>query len=356
MFRQVLAYVGEERPDALVIAGDIYDRAVPGVEAVRLFDDFLTDLAGENVTVIIISGNHDSPERTSFASRLLADKKLFLYGRFDGTVHKVSLPDEYGEVHFWLLPFIKPLSVRPFFAGREPESYGEALSAVLENAGIDHAERNVLVSHQYYTKAGVRAERSESELDPVGGLDAIDSGPVERFDYVALGHLHGAQSAGAPHVRYAGSPLKYSFSECLHEKSASLIAIKEKGDLEIRTLPFKPLQDMRIIKGKLENLLREAASGPADPDDYVRAILLDEEEIVDPMGKLRGAYPNIMSLDFENSRTGIDVGTIFANEETAEELSPYRLFRQFFLETQGSAMSAEQEEIVQEIFQIGEEE
>jgi len=349
VFEQVIGYIKTERPAAVIIAGDVYDRAIPSVEAVRLFDDFLTELAGEDVAVVIVSGNHDSPERMNYANRLLSDKKLFLCGSFEGKLQKLVLGDEHGEVNFWLLPFVKPLSVRGLFGDREIESYGDAVSAILENADIDYASRNVLVSHQYYTKAGVIPLRSQSELDPIGGLDAIDAGLIDRFDYAALGHLHGAQSVGAPHIRYAGSPVKYSFSEWRHEKSVSRVVLGEKGSLDIAPLPLAPIHDMREIKGEIDKLMSGEVSSLADKEDYLRVILTDEDEIVDPLGKLRSVYPNVMSLDFDNSRRRIDVGEIVAGVEKVETLSPYDLFVEFFLKTQGSTMSAEQSEIVRDL-------
>ena len=210
-FEQIIGYIKTESPAAVIIAGDIYDRAVPGVEAVRVFDDFLTELASQKVAVMIISGNHDSPERLNYASRLLSDNRIYFYGAFDGTVHKIILPDEHGEVNFWLLPFIKPETARGMFGDKEIESYGDVIAAAIETAHMDYTARNVLVSHQFYTKVGFEPIRSESELNPVGGLDAVDASIIEGFDYAALGHLHGRQCAGPAHIRYCGSPVKYSF-------------------------------------------------------------------------------------------------------------------------------------------------
>jgi exonuclease SbcD len=346
---QIIEYLRAERPSVVVIAGDVYDRAVPGVDAVQVFDDFLTALAGEEVVVLLISGNHDSPERLNYASRLLTDKRLFLYGAFDGTLRKHTLADEHGDLNFWLLPFIKPSSVRGFFGDQRIETYGDALAAALDSAGIDYAERNILVSHQFYVKAGVSPIRSESELNPVGGLDAVDAGRIENFDYAALGHLHGAQTVGGENLRYAGSPIKYSLSEWRHEKSVTLVELGKKGALTVRALPLSPLHDMREIKGELAVLTSDEVSSLADREDYLRVILTDEEEIIDPMGKLRSVYPNIMSIDFENAHTRVDTGAIFTDAETIEKLSPFDLFSEFFLNTQGSTMSEEQSEIVREL-------
>ena len=398
-FKQIIGYIRTERPAAVLIAGDVYDRAVPGVEAVRMFDDFLTELAGEDTAVLLISGNHDSPERLGYASRLLTEKRLYLCGTFDGSPNNVIINDEYGEVNFWLLPFIKPSAMRGLtgergiagesntagehriaeersltgergivgersnvgegnLAGelgiaeeREIESYDDAISMALENAVIDYTCRNVLVSHQFYTKAGISPIRSESELSPVGGLDAVSAELIERFDYVALGHLHGRQSVGTDHIHYCGSPVKYSFSEWRQEKSVTLVEIKEKGWLTTTELPLAPIHDMREIKGKLDKLTSDEISSLADKNDYIRVILTDEEEIIDPMGKLRSVYPNVMSLGFENSRMDIDIETITADAQSVETLSVYELFGEFFLETQGSVMSVEQAEIVRKLLE-----
>ncbi|MDR2779822.1 MAG: exonuclease SbcCD subunit D [Synergistaceae bacterium] len=351
VFQQIIEYIKTERPAAAVIAGDVYDRAVPGIEAVRAFDDFLTELACEDVAVLLVSGNHDSPERISYASRLLAEKRLFLCGAFDG-VRKVTLTDEYGEVNFWLLPFVKPSSVRGFFGDREIESYGDAFTAALESADVDYAARNVLVSHQFFTKAGVAAVRSESEMNPVGGLDAIDAGCIGKFDYAALGHLHGSQKVGAEHIRYAGSILKYSFSEIRQTKSVMLVELNEKGSMKANALPLTPLHDMREIKGKIEKLIDAGVSSSSGREDYLRVILMDEDEIVDPMGKIRGVYPNIMALDFENSRTNIDISEINPDSEQAIQLSPFDLFSEFYLDVNGSVMSGEQLRLARELLDV----
>ena len=350
-FDQIIGYIKTERPAAVIIAGDVYDRAVPGVEAVRVFDNFLTSLAREDVAVLLVSGNHDSPERLSFASRLLSENRLFFYGAFDGTLHKVTLGDGYGEVAFWLLPFIKPTALRGMFGERTIDTYDDALGAVLETADIDYSARNVMVSHQFFTRAGVTPVRCDSEMDPIGGLDAVDSCLIERFDYAALGHLHGRQCAGRDHIRYCGSPVKYSFSEWRQKKSVTVVELGEKGKLAVTSLPLVPLHDMREVKGGLEKLTSAEVSGLANTDDYLRVILTDENEIIDPMGKLRSVYPNIMGLAFENSRTGVDPGAVTTDIETIAKLSAYELFGEFFLDIQGSVMSGDQEATVRDLLE-----
>jgi exonuclease SbcD len=349
-FEQIIGYIKKENPSAVIISGDVYDRPVPGVEAVRVFDDFLTALA-EDVAVMLISGNHDSPERLNYASRLLSDKRLFFYGAFDGTIHKVTLSDEYGETAFWLLPFIKPSVMQGSPGKGEIETYDDAISSAIETAEIDHSVRNVLVSHQFYTKAGINSLRSESELNPVGGLDAVNVSYIEAFDYAALGHLHGRQSVGPEHIHYSGSPVKYSFSEWRQEKSFTVVELGKKGNITVKAVPLVPLHDMREIKGELKKLISKEVSSLADKEDYLRVILTDEDEIIDPIGKLRSVYPNIMSLSFENSRTAIDIDAIATDIETIGTLSLYDLFGSFFLETQGSVMSTEQSAIVRKLLE-----
>ncbi|MCL1975794.1 MAG: exonuclease SbcCD subunit D [Firmicutes bacterium] len=352
VFKQIIGYIGSECPQAVIIAGDVYDRALPSVEAVRLFDDFLTELAQQNVVVLLVSGNHDSPERLNYASRLLAEKSLYICGAYNGVIDKIVLDDDYGQVNFFLLPFIKPFTVRSLGEGNEIESYSDALEAALHKANIDYSGRNVLVSHQFYSKAGLLPLRSESELNQVGGLDAVSVELIEDFDYVALGHLHGRQSVGKEYIRYAGSPLKYSFSEWRQEKSIYLVELKDKGDFTVNALPLIPIHDMREIRGEFNKLINEESADQAYNEDYLRVILTDEEEIIDPLGKLSSMYPHIMSLSFENSRSAIDLDSISTEAENIEKLSCYDLFGEFFLDVQGCAMNEEQAEIIRELLSM----
>ena len=350
---QVLGYIQEKKPSAVIIAGDIYDKAIPNIEAVCVFDDFLTKIAKENVAVLLISGNHDSPERLSYASRLLCDKKVFLCGTFDGFMQKVVFEDEHGDINFWLLPFIKPSSVRGQFTEYDIESYDDAIKAVLKTTDVDYSKRNVLVAHQFFTKYGVESLLSDSEMNPIGGLDAIDVGVVEGFDYVALGHLHGSQKVGSEYIRYAGSPLKYSFSEVAHKKSIMLVEMNEKGSVEIERLPLIPIHDMREIRGEIERLTSDEVTSLADKEDYLRVTLTDEEEIIDPIGKIRSVYPNVMLIDFDNSRTNIDIFEISPDAGQVAKASLYDMFGDFFQKANESAMSEEQSRIVKELLEEG---
>jgi exonuclease SbcD len=351
VFGQISEYLRTVNPEAVLIAGDIYDRAVPGVDAVRLFDDFLTDLAGTGTTVLLIAGNHDSPERLNYASRLLSRGNVFLCGVIEGGMRPVTLDDEYGPVNFWLLPFIKPSSLRGYYGEAEIGGYTDAVRAVIENSGIDFETRNVLISHQFYTGNGSEPVRSESETDFVGGLDAVDTGILSRFDYAALGHLHRAQSVGAENIRYGGSPLKYSFSEWRHEKSVTLVDIGKKGSLKVSELPLTPKHDMREIKGAIDKLtVTEVLSG-AEREDYMRVILTDADDIVNAMEKVRSVYPNVMTLDFENSRARKETDSSGYEVEEVENISVLDLFSRFFREIRKTDMSPRQKNIVRELLE-----
>lgn len=345
-FRQIIEYIIVEKPSALLIAGDIYDRAIPSVEAVRVFDEFLTNLLHTNIDVLIIAGNHDSPDRLNYANRILSEMRLHICGTFDGKMKPITLSDEFGKVNFYLLPFIKPIIVRGYCSDKEIESYDDAIRMILENIEIKVEERNILVSHQFFTKKGMDLERSDSEINIVGGIDEIDASILSLFDYVALGHLHGSQKVGAENIRYAGSPIKYSFSECKQNKCVLMIDIKEKGDITVKELPLKAIHDLREIKGKFDELLRADIAMVGNKDDYLRIVITDDDEIIDPMNKLRSVYPNAMVLGFENSRTSIELEKIGSSAENIESLSEYDLFSQFYTDITGCTMTEEQAAII----------
>ena len=338
IFEQIIAYIKEEKPTAVVIAGDVYDRAVPGVDAVSVFDNFITELAQEEVAVLLVAGNHDSPERINYASRLLADRSIYFCGVVTSKMQKVSLADEFGQVNFWLLPFVKPSLLS--------DSYDTAVQSAIAEANIDLAARNVLVSHQFYTKTGVTPVLSESERSPIGGLDAVDATLVEKFDYVALGHLHRAQKVGAEHIRYCGSPIKYSFSELGQDKAITVVEMSEKGLTKITTLPLKPMREMREITGLLDQLISPEVYSQGEKDDYLRVVLTDEHEIIDPMGKLRAVYPNVLSLVHKTSNIDYDN---FAEISDIKSVNMYELFGEFFFNLQGAQMTEFQAEIAKNL-------
>lgn len=328
ILRQILRIADEYRPDAVLIAGDLYDRSIPVGAAVELLDDFLTELAGRKLQVFAISGNHDSPERLDFGSRIMRKNGVHIAGTFSGALNETVLTDPFGSVHVFQLPFLKPAAAAPFFGEEAADTTENAVRAALGTVKVREGERNILVAHQFVTAGGKEPIRCDSETVSVGGTDQVDSSVFSAFDYVALGHLHGAQYVGRPAVRYAGSPLKYSFSEARQEKSVTLAELGEKGRLEISEVSLSPLHDMREIKGPLAELIRPAIVAQGDPEDYIRAILTDEREVADAVGKLRAVYPNLMRIDFENVRS-TPTGEASAARDVPLR-TPDRLFEEFY--------------------------
>ena len=334
---KIIEIIDDKKPEAVIIAGDVYDKSVPSAEAVALFDSFLVRLLKRNLEVFVISGNHDSAERIAFGSKIMDAAGIHMSPVYNGHVEPVALSDEYGSLFIYSLPFVKPVNVRKFF-GEEIESFDDAMKAAISEMGIDKESRNILITHQFVTGA----ERSESEEIMVGGTDNIDAGIFEGFDYVALGHIHKPQKIGREEVRYCGTPLKYSFSEAGHEKSVTVIDMSEKGNVEISTVPLCARRDLRIIKGTFDEVMKGEYS-----EDYIQVILNDEDDIFDAVNKLRNVYPNIMKLDYDNNRTRSQANLEII--ENIEELHPADLFAQFYEEQNGQPMSSEQEEYVKDL-------
>lgn len=341
ILKKILAVVDEEKPNGVLIAGDVYDKSVPSTEAVQLFDDFLVRLAERKLPVFIISGNHDSPERLSFANRLIDAVGIHLAPVYNGVVEPITLSDEYGPVNVYMLPFIKPAHVRGFFPDIEITSYSDAVAAAIGRMNIDKTQRNVLITHQFVTGA----QRSDSEELSVGGTDNIGAEVFCDFDYVALGHIHGPQNMDSGRIRYCGSPLKYSFSEAAQQKSVTVAELKEKGALEIHTVPLIPRRDMVELKGSYQQLtLREFYENTTYQEDYTHITLTDEEDIPDAVAKLRAVYHNLMKLDYDNTRTRHSAA--ISGAENVETRSPIDLFAEFYELQNGLPMSAEQTELV----------
>ena len=336
---RILELAKNERPDVVVIAGDIYDRSMPSVEAVRLLDDMLNGFSELGIETLIISGNHDSPERVSFGGRLMEPSGIHIAPVFDGKPEVVTMTDKLGEVDFWLLPFIKPASVRRFFPDAELETTNDALRAVMETVKPDPTHRNILVAHQFVTGA----ERSESEELSVGGSDNVDVSLLEGFDYVALGHIHRPQSI-APNVRYCGSPLKYSFSEAAYGKSVTMVTLGKKGEIETTLLPLVPLHELRELRGSFAGLTQPERY-EKHRGDYVHIVLTDEEDIPDAAAKLRLCYPGLMKLSFDNTRTG----SAAELEAAVDERSPLELFGDFYRLQNGHELSDKQLELMKEL-------
>lgn len=342
---KILGIIREERPDGVFIAGDVYDKSVPSVEAVSLFDDFLKQLSRQQTQVFIISGNHDSPERLGFASELIALSGIHIAPAYDGKVCPVSLKDGYGTVNVYMLPFIKPVHVRSVFPEEKAETYTEAVSAAIAHMDIREGERNILIAHQFVTGAA----RCESEDISVGGLDNVDASVFDPFDYVALGHIHGPQQIGRESVRYCGTPLKYSFSEAKQCKSVTVAELKEKGNLGIRTVSLTPLRDLRELKGTYEELVNRKNYEGTALEDYLHITLTDEEDIVDAVGKLRVIYPNLMKLDYDNRRTRENREITGGDEMEAK--TPMELVREFYERQNNQPMNGKQEALVSRLME-----
>lgn len=342
---QIVDLAEEEKVDAVLLAGDLYDKPVPPAEAVTLLDGFLTRLSGGGIPVFAISGNHDSPERLAFATRLLAGEGIHLTAQYQGPQPPFLLQDEYGDVAIYALPYLKPALVRHWNPEADIASYEEAVSYALGQWAVDKTRRNVLLAHQFVT-GGVTCE---SEERSVGGVDQIPAPLFAAFDYVALGHLHGPQSVGRPTLRYSGSPLKYSFSECGHEKSVTLVTLREKGQVEIQTLPLTPRRDLREIRGAYEEVTAKSFYQGTNREDYLHVILTDEEDVPEAMGKLRTIYPNLMKLSYDNRRTqGVAEVT---GAERPEEKTPLELFQDFYRLQNNQPMAPQQEALVRQLME-----
>lgn len=343
VFEQVYNVIENEKIDGIIMAGDIYDKPVPSAEAVKLFDEMLTRLVSINLPIFVISGNHDSAERIGFGSDILSAAKVYMSRAYNGNLQKIELEDDYGKINVYLLPFIKPATVKNIYKEAEIKDYDDALEYVLSQEKIDETKRNVIVSHQFVTGA----MRSESEEVSVGGLDNVSVENYEAFDYVALGHIHRAQQMGRESARYAGTLLKYSFSEEKHNKSMTIVDLKEKGNIEIKEIPVKPLHDLKTIKGKFSKITSEEFYKELKKEDYYRAVLTDEDDILNAIGKLKSIYPNLMSMEYDNTRTRSY--SVVDNVETGEAKSPLDYFEEFFEKQNGRKMSEKQRNYLLEI-------
>lgn len=352
ILKKILAIADEQQADGVMIAGDIYDKQVPSAEAVQVFDWFLTELADRGKQVYVVSGNHDSAERIAFGAQLMSSRGVFVSPVYHGETVKLTLKDSYGELYLYLLPFIKPAVVRhalekmPDIEEKPiPESYHDAVKLAVDHMNIDSTKRNILIAHQYVTGAG----RCDSEEISVGGLDNVDADVFDAFDYVALGHIHSPQSIKREGVRYCGTPLKYSFSEAEQEKSVTVVTFEEKGNIKISTVPLVPLHDMRKIRGTYLEVTARHFYQEFDPEDYVQITLTDEEDIVDGLQKLRIIYPNLMKLEYDNSRT--KQNHVIECAEDIEQKSELELFAEFYELQNNQTMSEEQTAFVSQLIE-----
>lgn len=350
ILEQCLRLAKEQSVDAVLIAGDIYDRNVPTVGAVSLLDDFLTRLSAIKIPVYIISGNHDSADRLGFGSRFLEKGGVHLASLFNGELEHYVLQDGYGPVHLWALPFVRPGMVRSFYPEQEIGNYTDAINAVIKAAQVDAAQRNILMAHQFVTAGGRSPETCESETLNLGTLDNVEVSAFDVFDYVALGHIHGPQQVGRDTVRYCGSPLAYSVSEARHKKSVVLVELGPKGTVEYQTVPLKPLHPLRRIEGPLEELMEHAAPS----EDYIYAVLTDAVPPMNAAPRLRSMYPNLVKMDFAPKR---EAASQKSTRRTVQELPTdgVDLFDAFYQRVHNRPMEEEEREVVRKLFEEVEE-
>ncbi len=350
ILQQILRIIDDEQPDAVLIAGDVYDKTVPSAEAVTLLDEFLCGLAQRRVTVLINSGNHDSPERLAFAGRLLAHNGIHISPVYNGTADPVILSDTHGTVALWMLPYVKPAHVKRCFEGEVIETSTDAVRAALAHMNIDPAARNVLLAHQFVTGAST----CDSEELSVGTADNVDASVFDAFDYVALGHIHGPQNIDGSRIRYCGTPLKYSFSEAHHHKSVTIVELGAKGERTLRLCPLVPMHDLREIRGTFAEVTDRRFYSNTVTDDYLHVILTDEDDVPEAVGRLRAIYPNLMKLSYDNTRTRADRITEGALD--VERKSPLELFDELYDMMNGQPMSDAQRDYTRALLEsIGEE-
>lgn len=348
--RYILKNIIEEckrlQPDAIVIAGDIYDKSIPTAVSVALFDEFLSDIYELNIKIMLIAGNHDSGERLDFAKNILKRQGLYIVGNppmeEEEYLQKITLEDAYGEVCFYLCPFTKPAHIRKL-TSEDRVSYDMAFRLLMDREDIDKGKRNVLVAHQFFVSSSQKPETSDSEIIKAGGIDEISIDAVRDFDYVALGHIHKAQNIGDLHIRYAGSPMKYSLSELNHKKTFTLLDIGEKTEgrakIEITEIEIKPLRELIQLKGSLEEIIQNASK--KDKDNLVSIILTDEQEHTRPRDILDNYFENIIEVRVENARTK-KMMEEFTSFEMRENLSLQHIWHEFFMEFQGREMSKDE--------------
>ena len=349
ILQQILEIVETYQPDGILIAGDIYDKNVPIESGVTLFNQFLNSLHEMKKQVFFISGNHDSAQRIQFGDQIFAEQNIHVAGTFEGEIRKIKTEDKYGEIFIYLIPFLKPSMVKAWYG--EVKTHQEAVEKALKSVKFEEGKRNILVAHQFVTKGNWSPQICDSEQLSIGGLDRVDVSVFEKFDYAALGHLHGPQKVGRETIRYSGSPLKYSFSESRQKKSAVFFEIKEKGEIEIELIPLIPKRDLRVLKGPLNEILNPDHYKKGNQEDYVRVILTDERELYAPLDEIRKIYPNILRLEFDNTRTKNDME--IENLEEIEKKDAFTLFSEFFERQNERAMDEEQRKWVRAILEGG---
>lgn len=350
MLKEIIKIIKNEDIGAVLISGDVYDRSVPPAEAVNLLDNFLKILIKElKIKVFIISGNHDSKDRLGFGSKIFEDEGLYIESKYNGNLRKIEIEDEYGKLNIYMLPFIKPVEVKQYFEDDLENNYNTAINKIIKKEKINKEERNIILVHQFVTAGTVEPERSESEILTLGGIENVDVSNFDDFDYVAIGHVHRPQKIGRDTARYAGTMLKYSFSEINHNKTVPIIDFKEKGNIEINLKELAPIRDMREIKGPIEELLKKENYEKGNINDYIKAIITNEETVYDAIGQIRRIYPNTLKLEIRNSKTINSVEEQNLNLEKVKKKSELELFSVFYKSQNNVDLDENQKEIIKDI-------
>ncbi len=350
MLEQIIKKIKKEKIEVVLISGDVYDRSIPPSEAVNLLDNFLKILIKDlKLKVFIIAGNHDSKERLNFGSKIFEEEGLYICTSYEGNIKKVQLEDKYGKINIYMLPYIKPIEVKRYFEDTEINSYNDAIKNIIKKEKINQSERNIILSHQFVTAGNTEPEKSDSETLFLGGTENVDVSNYDKFDYVALGHIHGPQRIGRDTARYAGTILKYSFSEVNQKKALTVIDYKEKGNLEYKLIPLVPIRDMRVIKGPIEELLEEENYIGTNRNDYIRAIITNEEPIYDAIGQIKKVYPNTLRLDIENSKFVQTFENKLTNIDEIKKRDELELFNEFFQFQNNTELNKMQTEIMKNI-------
>lgn len=344
ILEQILNLIKKKSVDVLLIAGDVYDKAIPGEKSVQLLDYFLKRLVETGIKTYMISGNHDSDERLNFGSSLFESNNIYINSKFNGILKKYSLYDEFGELNIYLLPFVKASQVQHFFPEEKIDSYDMAVRTILKHSDFDACKRNILVAHQFVAgKDDPEIAGSEGlSVHNVGMVEKIGYGSLAEFDYVALGHIHSPQSVGLKHIRYCGSPLKYSLSEVNNNKSVPIITFKDKGEVLVEFAPLIPMRDIRHLRGNIKNLLDK--KNISMENDFIYATLTNEDIVNDAMGIFREYYPNTVKIDYDNSHTkeieNVDITRITQNKTFDE------LIKDFYMQMYSCDMGEEELEIM----------
>ena len=350
MLKEIIEIIKNENIETVLISGDVYDRSVPPAEAVNLLDNFLKILIKElKIKVFIISGNHDSKDRLGFGSKIFEDEGLYIESKYSGNLRKVELEDNYGKINIYMLPFVKPIEVKDFFEDDLENNYNTAIHKIIEKEKINKDERNIIMVHQFVTAGTIEPERTESEILSLGGIENVDVSNFDEFDYVAIGHVHRPQQIGRKEARYAGTMLKYSFSEINHNKSVPIIDFKEKGNVEINLKELVPIRDMREIKGPIEELLKKENYELGNVNDYIKAVITNEETVYDAIGQIRRVYPNTLKLEIRNSKTINGGQEQDLNLQKVKRKSELELFEDFYKSQNNVDLDEKQKEIIKDI-------